>query len=110
MSSTSPTPRPTRRTSLRLAAAGAAGVTAAGLVALSPALADGDGHGPRPGPHPEPGAHLAPGVTAHVAVTATTLWVDPDTDRPGIDDPSLGNPVDLDVWNQNIRTPRPVAG
>jgi len=117
MSSTSPTPRPTRRTSLRLAAAGAAGVTVAGLAALSPALADGhrSGHGPRPGqggrpgpdglagPHPEPGTHLAPGVKAHVAVTATTLWVDPDTDRPGIDDPSLCNPVDLDAWNQNMQ-------
>ena len=41
------------------------------------------------------------GDRAFVDVTATTLWVEPDTAR-GLDAPSLGNPVDLDQWNENM--------
>ncbi|NMA77775.1 MAG: C40 family peptidase [Actinomycetales bacterium] len=92
----------TRRTSLRLAATGTAGLAVAGLASLAPATADG-GASPAGRPAPQPGAGLRPGGIAHVAVTATTLWVDPRTDRPGIDDPSLGNPVDLDAWNANMQ-------
>ena len=96
-----------RRVGLRLAASG---TVAAGLVALAPAaLADGpqaagsrSERGAAPAAIAAPGEGLAPGVTAHVAVTATTLWVQPDATRPGIDDPSLTNPVDLDAWNANM--------
>ena len=96
-----------RRAGLRLAASG---TVAAGLVALAPAaLADGpqaagsrSERGAAPAAIAAPGEGLAPGVTAHVAVTATTLWVQPDATRPGIDDPSLTNPVDLDAWNANM--------
>ena len=104
MSTHSPTPRPTRRDGLRLAAAGTAGLAVAGLASLAPASAVGPADLPadRPGPRPEPGVGLTPGGVAHVAVTATTLWVDPRTNRPGIDDPSLTNPVDLDAWNANM--------
>lgn len=87
----------TRRDGMRLAAAG---TVAAGLAALSPATL---GAGPRPAAHPAPGAGLTPGARAHVAVTATTLWVEPDTARPGVDDPSLTDPVDLDAWNANMQ-------
>ncbi|HLQ80939.1 MAG TPA: NlpC/P60 family protein, partial [Brachybacterium sp.] len=52
---------------------------------------------------PATGSGLTPGARAHVAVTATTLWVEPDTARPGVDDPSLTNPVDLDAWNANMQ-------
>lgn len=106
MSMHSPTPRLTRRDGLRLAAAGTAGLAAAGLASVAPAMAAGPAErsGPteHPGPWPEPGVGLTPGGIAHVAVTATTLWVDPRTNRPGIDDPSLTNPVDLDAWNANM--------
>lgn len=71
----------TRRTSLRLAATGTAGLAVAGLASLAPATADG-GASPAGRPAPQPGAGLRPGGIAHVAVTATTLWVDPRTDRP----------------------------
>lgn len=104
----SPSTAFSRRSGLRLAATG---TVAAGLAALTPAaLADGPraagssaGHGSTaPAAMTAPGEGLAPGVTAHVAVTATTLWVEPDATRPGIDDPSLSNPVDLDAWNANM--------
>lgn len=41
---------------------------------------------------------LEVGDTAFVDVAATTVWVEPDTDR-AIDEPALTNPVDLDAWN-----------
>lgn len=99
-----------RRTGLRLAATGTTALAAAGLASLaSAALAQGPGaaaSGPalvgRPRPAPAPGTGLEPGAVAHVAVTATTLWVAPRTARPGIDDPSLTTPVDLDAWNRNM--------
>src|SRR5690606_22568838 len=101
----------TRRDGLRLAAAGGAGLAAAGLSALTP-----QAHAAPPGTSPStvsgmkpaadeklaPGEGLAPGVTAHVAVSATTLWVAPRTHRPDVDAPSLTNPVDLDAWNRNM--------
>ena len=62
---------------------------------------------------PVPGAGLDPGVIAHVAVTATTLWVEPRTHRPDVDGPSLTNPVALDAWNatmQDIETRRWLTG
>lgn len=94
----------TRRSSLRLAATGTAGLAVAGLASLAPATAGGSpGGAPAGHTAPQPGTGPAPGGIAHVAVTATTLWVDPATDRPGIDDPSLGNPVDLDAWNENMQ-------
>ena len=96
-----PTSPFTRRDGLRLAAAG---TVAAGLAALSPATLAA---GPRPADGPAPGEGLTPGGTAHVAVTATTLWVEPDNARPGIDDPSLTNPVDLDAWNANMQDTEP---
>ena len=52
---------------------------------------------------PVPGAGLDPGVIAHVAVTATTLWVEPRTHRPDVDGPSLTNPVALDAWNATMQ-------
>ena len=51
--------------------------------------------------HAGAGSGLTPGARAHVAVTATTLWVEPDTARPGVDDPSLTNPVDLDAGSRS---------
>lgn len=90
-----------RRAGLHLAAAG---TVAAGLAALTPAALAEE---LRPAGRLAPGEGLAPGVTAHVAVTATTLWVEPDSARPGIDDPSLTNPVDLDAWNANMEDTEP---
>jgi cell wall-associated NlpC family hydrolase len=89
------TPALTRRDGLRLAATGTAGLAVASLAVLGPASA-------APAPRPASGPDLAPGDRAHVAVSATTLWVEPRTARPGIDDPSLSNPVDLDAWNANM--------
>ena len=84
-----------RRAGFTLAATGAAGGAAALLGAGSaPAAATAPaGHGGR-GPRP--------GHSALIAVSAATVWVEPELDRPGIDDPSLGNPVDLDAWNANM--------
>ena len=87
----------TRRDGLRLAAAGSAGLAAAGLATLAPARAE----------RPAPGTDPVPGRAAHVAVTATTLWVDPRTNRPGIDDPAIASPVDLDAWNANMQDTEP---
>lgn len=89
------TPALTRRDGLRLAATGTAGLAAASLAALGPASA-------APAPHPSAGRELSPGDRAHVVVSATTLWVEPRTARPGIDDPALSAPVDLDAWNANM--------
>lgn len=82
----------TRRDGLRLAATGTAGLAVA---SLGPAFA-------APAPRPAAGTAPAPGDRAHVAVSATTLWVDPGTNRPGIDDPAVSAPVDLDAWNANM--------
>src|SRR5690625_6637400 len=84
-----------RRAGFTLAATGAAGGAAALLGAGSaPAAATAPaGHGGR-GPRP--------GHSALIPVSAATVWVEPQLDRPGIDDPSLGNPVDLDAWNANM--------
>jgi len=104
--------RLTRRGGLRLAAAGAAGlVTALGTGGAMAAGHAAAGTGGRAGGDPArppqdlpvPGEGLAPGVHAHCAVTATTLWVEPRAHRPGIDDPSLTTPVDLDAWNANMQ-------
>ena len=89
------TPDLTRRDGLRLAATGTAGLAVASLAALGPASA-------APAPRPAAGTAPAPGDRAHVAVSATTLWVDPRTNRPGIDDPAVSAPVDLDAWNANM--------
>ena len=89
------TPDLTRRDGLRLAATGTAGLAVASLAALGPASA-------APSPRPAAGRAPAPGDRAHVAVSATTLWVDPRTNRPGIDDPAVSAPVDLDAWNANM--------
>ena len=89
------TPDLSRRDGLRLAATGTAGLAVASLAALGPASA-------APAPRPAAGQELSPGDRAHVAVSATTLWVEPRTARPGIDDPALSMPVDLDAWNANM--------
>ncbi|MGO1285543.1 MAG: C40 family peptidase [Brachybacterium sp.] len=104
MSPHTPAHHLTRRDGLRLAATGTAGLAVAGLAGLAPAAA-ADSPGPAPAGRPgaAAGDGLEAGSVAHVAVTATTLWVDPATDRPGIDDPSLTNPVDLDAWNANMQ-------
>ncbi|WP_114853395.1 C40 family peptidase [Brachybacterium sp. YJGR34] len=94
-------PSLTRRDGLRLAAAGTAGLAVAGLSSLAPAASADTG--PLPAGRPAPGAGLTPGGVAHVAVTATTLWVEPGLNRPGIDDPALSAPVDLDAWNANMQ-------
>ena len=44
---------------------------------------------------------LEAGDTAFVDVAATTVWVEPDTNRAS-DEPSLTNPVDLDAWNASM--------
>jgi len=88
------TPALTRRDGLRLAATGTAGLAVASFAALGPASA-------APMPRPS-GQGLSPGSRAHVAVSATTLWVEPRTARPGIDDPALSTPVDLDAWNASM--------
>lgn len=92
-----------RRAGLRAAALGAAGLGAAGLATAagaSSALA-----APSAVAGPSAATTRAPraGEEAVVAVSATTLWVEPRTNRPGIDDPSLTNPVDLDAWNANMQ-------
>lgn len=101
-----PEPQLTRRGGLRLAATGTAGLAVAGVAAMAPAAMSAPARADAPAGHPRnqptPGADLAPGDTAHVAVTATTLWVEPDSARPDVDAPSLTNPVDLDAWNANM--------
>lgn len=46
---------------------------------------------------PQPGQH------ATVNVSVATLWQAPRSPR-AIDAPALGNPVDLDAWNRNLRS------
>lgn len=124
MSSTTARPaarRASRRDALRLAAVGTAG----GAVALmgGPAsAAPGGASSPAPGGMPaaassapsSPAARaaasaapIAAGSTAYVAVQAATLWVEPETFRPEVDTPSLGNPTDLEAWNRNMPDTEP---
>lgn len=93
------TSRFSRRTGLRAAAVGAAGLGVAGLAA---ATSVGASAAPSPSPDPSAAGDLTVGAEAIVAVTAATAWVEPGSNRPGIDDPSLTNPVDLDAWNANM--------
>ena len=85
-----------RRAGLRAAALGAAGLGVTGLGAASAAPSHAAPAGSGGGRTPRAGEEAA------VAVSAITLWVEPRTNRPGIDDPSLTNPVDLDAWNANM--------
>lgn len=94
----------TRRGALRLAALGTTGgaATLVGGTALA-----APGGGPSTAPSVEPSAAITPGATAYIAVQAATLWVEPETFRPEIDTPSLGNPTDLEAWNQNMPETEP---
>lgn len=100
-----PSTRFSRRAGFTLAATGAAGGAAALLGAgNTPAAAAAPaGRGPQPGHGPGP----RPGRSALIAVSAATVWVEPELDRPGIDDPSLSTPVDLDAWNANMEDTEP---
>lgn len=49
------------------------------------------------------------GQTATVDVAVATLWTAPGAAR-AIDRPALGNPVDLDAWNRNLRSTAARAG
>ena len=99
----SATRRTTRRDALRLAALGTAGGAAD---EGGSALAAPPG-GPAPAPSAPSAAPITAGSTAYVAVQAATLWVEPDTFRPDVDAPSLGNPTDLEAWNQNMPETEP---
>src|SRR5699024_4955002 len=76
-----------------------------GSTGLAAAAGPGGTAGAGPVGRTEPAARSAPrpGEVAHVGVTATTLWVEPRTNRPGIDDPAISAPVDLDAWNANMQ-------
>lgn len=88
-----------RRTAVRLAATGAVGLAGASLIGVGSASA-----APAAAPaFRSCGRTPRPGDTAHVTVTATTVWVEPRTNRPGIDDPAVSTPVDLDAWNANMQ-------
>lgn len=58
-----------------------------------------------------PGQELEPirdgkiekGETAYVDVTVATLWKDSKAPRK-VDKPALGKPVDLDKWNENLKS------
>ncbi len=41
------------------------------------------------------------GETAYVDVSVATLWSEPDITRP-VDEPSVGNPVDMWKWTENM--------
>ncbi len=75
------------------------GLQAAALGSLAAAFAAGGSALAAP-PHRERGRTPRVGERAHVAVTVATAWVGPNRNRPGIDDPSLSRPVDLDAWNR----------
>lgn len=58
---------------------------------------------PMPAEQTQPvGPGTAPGTRAVAAVSAATLWTEPGLNRPGIDDPAVAAPVDLDAWNANM--------
>ncbi|UQN29143.1 NlpC/P60 family protein [Brachybacterium kimchii] len=96
-------PQVTRRAGLRLAATGAAGLAGlAGAASASAAPAHKGGHGHGDHGHSSGGRTPKAGERAHVKVTATTLWVDPRTNREGIDDGAVSTPVDLDAWNAKM--------
>ncbi len=92
----------TRRASLRLAA-GAAGAVGLGALGAGSATAAPAPQAPRRGSC----LPLRPGATAFVTVQAATAWVEPDKNRPGIDDPSLTDPTNLDAWNANMEETEP---
>ena len=87
-----------------LSGAGVLGLSALGAPSASAHLASSEAAGR--------GRSLQPGDTAYIDVTAATLWCDAtidgveklawDVPRPGIDDASLTNPVDLRAWNANM--------
>lgn len=81
-----------------LLAAGLAGAGAAlGVPTLTPSATAAPHHRDR-------GRPIRPGDTAHVAVTVATSWVDPGQNRPGLDDPAIGRPMDPVAWNRNLDT------
>jgi len=49
-----------------------------------------------------PARAIEEGDRAVVAVTAATMWIDPNAPREGVDEPSLGRPVDLAGWNARM--------
>ncbi|MFB9775989.1 NlpC/P60 family protein [Brevibacterium otitidis] len=57
---------------------------------------------PKPEETRKPGSGLQEGKPAFVDVSVATLWTDPDSPRK-VDEPALGNPVDLDKWNANLK-------
>ncbi len=65
----------------------------------------------QPGAAVVPGQELEPirdgkiekGETAYVDVTVATLWKDSKAPRK-VDKPALGKPVDLDKWNENLKS------
>jgi hypothetical protein len=83
-----------RRTGLRLGVTGALGAAALAVPGTADAAPTDAGS--------DRGGTPRPGDTAHVRVTATTLWSEPETQRDGIDDPAVSTPVDLARWNENM--------
>ncbi|WIK82778.1 C40 family peptidase [Micrococcus lylae] len=49
-----------------------------------------------------PARPIAAGDEAFVAVTAASMWTEPGLNRQGVDEPSMGRPVDLAAWNDRM--------
>lgn len=86
-----------------LALAGCAEDSRGGDGAAAPGSASGS-----PSPSASPSPTFAParaieaGDRAVVAVTAATMWTEPGLNREGVDEPSMGRPVDLAAWNERM--------
>ena len=82
------------------------GATAGSTVAGSPSTTASATPTPEPtrssAPSYAPARAIEAGDSAFVAVTAATMWTAPGLNRQGVDEPSLGRPVDLATWNQRM--------
>lgn len=96
------------RRALLTSLAAASGLALAGCAQDGTGSTAGAAAKSSPAPSPSAAPTFAPargiqaGDSAFVAVTAATMWTEPGLDRDGVDDPAMGNPVDLAAWNQRM--------
>lgn len=106
MSAPLPSHGPIGRRTLLTSLAAATGLALAGCAQDRTGTRTGAAVSPAPSTSAEPTfappREIEAGDSAFVAVTAATMWTEPGLNRDGVDDPAMGDPVDLAAWNQRM--------
>lgn len=106
MSAPLPSHGPIGRRTLLTSLAAATGLALAGCAQDRTDTRTGAAVSPAPSTSAEPTfappREIEAGDSAFVAVTAATMWTEPGLNRDGVDDPAMGDPVDLAAWNQRM--------